>query len=123
MGVENEETLCEMSSPPLTSMRLAGEQVGFEAAKLLDRLMRGGKAPRKPTLVEPRGIVARKSTDTVAVTDPLLSQAIRLIRERASSGLRVKDLLKKYRCRAAHWNAVAAAHWGDHRRLRSIACG
>jgi LacI family transcriptional regulator len=86
MGVENEETLCEMSSPPLTSMRLAGEQVGYEAAKLLDRLMRGGKAPRKPLFVTPLGIVARKSTDTVAIADPLLSQAIHLIRKRASSG-------------------------------------
>ncbi len=95
MGVENEETLCEMSSPPLTSLRLAGEQVGYEAAKLLDRLMRGGKVPQKPALVKPLGIVARKSTDTVAIADPLLSQAIRLIRERASSGLRVKDLLKE----------------------------
>lgn len=95
MGVENEETLCEMSSPPLTSMRLAGEQVGYEAAKLLDRLMRGSKPPQKPTLVKPMGIVSRKSTDTVAVADPLLSQAIRLIRERAGSGLRVKDVLKE----------------------------
>jgi LacI family transcriptional regulator len=95
MGVENEETLCEMSSPPLTSMRLAGEQVGYEAAKLLDRMMRGRKAPRKPLLVPPRGIVARKSTDTVAIADPMLSQAIRLIRQQASSGLRVKDVLKE----------------------------
>jgi LacI family transcriptional regulator len=94
MGVENDETLCEMSSPPLTSMRLAGEQVGFEAAKLLDRLMKGGKAPKKATLVKPLGIVFRKSTDTVAIDDPLLSAAIRLIREKASEGLRVKDILK-----------------------------
>ncbi len=92
MGVENEETLCEMSSPPLTSLRLAGEQVGYEAAKLLDRLMRGRKAPRKPILVAPLGIVTRKSTDTVAIAEPLLAQAIRLIRQRAHSGLRVNDV-------------------------------
>lgn len=95
MGVENEETLCEMSSPPLTSLRLSGEQVGYEAAKLLDRLMHGRKAPKKPILVAPQGIVARKSTDTVAIADSLMAQAIQLIRQRANSGLRVNDVLRE----------------------------
>jgi LacI family transcriptional regulator len=94
LGVENDETLCEMSVPPLTSMRLAGEQVGYEAAKLLDRLMKGGKPPKTSLLLKPLGIISRKSTDTVAINDKLLSQAIRLIREKASEGVRVKDVLK-----------------------------
>jgi len=95
MGVENDETLCEMSVPPLTSMRMAGEHVGYAAAKLLARMMRGGKAPRKSIFLKPMGIIARKSTDTVAISDPLLSQAIRIVRVRASSGLRVKDILQE----------------------------
>jgi LacI family transcriptional regulator len=95
MGVENDETLCEMSSPPLTSMRLPGEHVGYQAAKLLERLMKGGKRPSKAQLIKPLGIISRKSTDTVAVDDPFLSEAIRVIRDKASEGLRVKDVLKR----------------------------
>jgi LacI family transcriptional regulator len=94
IGVENDETLCAMSSPPLSSVSLGGERVGYEAAALLDRLMKGRKPPKKPTLFEPKGIVARRSTDTVAIADPLLSQALRMIREKASSGLRVADILR-----------------------------
>jgi len=94
IGVENDETLCEMSSPSLTSVRLGGEQVGYKAAQMLDRLMRGGKPPRKPVLFEPQGICVRRSTDTVAVSDPLLAKAIRLIRDRGHEGLRVTDVLR-----------------------------
>jgi LacI family transcriptional regulator len=95
IGVENDETLCAMSSPPLTSVSLGGERVGYEAAALLDRMMKGRKTPRKPTLFEAQGIVVRRSTDIVAISDPLLSQALRMIRDRASSGLRVADILRE----------------------------
>lgn len=76
LGVENDETLCAMSLPPLSSLRLGGDRVGYEAAKLLDRMMRGGKPRKKPLLLPPLGIEARQSTDAVAVGDALLSQAV-----------------------------------------------
>jgi len=94
LGVENDETLCAMSLPPLSSLRLGGDRVGYEAAKLLDRMMRGRKPPKKPLLLPPLGIEARQSTDAVAVADELLSQAVRMIREKSCDGLRVDDLLK-----------------------------
>jgi len=93
LGVENDETLCSMSNPPLSSARLGGERVGYEAAALLDRWMDGGRAPKKKTLLSPIGIETRRSTDIVAVADPLLGQALKLVRDQACEGLRVDDLL------------------------------
>jgi len=94
IGVENDPTLCEMSSPTLTSVRLDGETVGYEAARLLNRLMRRGRPGSASTLFEPRGVCVRRSTNTIAVSDPLVSQSLQMIREKASSGLRVSDILR-----------------------------
>ncbi|NOY42588.1 MAG: substrate-binding domain-containing protein [Planctomycetes bacterium] len=93
VGVENDETFTTMSTPPLSSVRLAGHQIGYEAASLLDRLFGGEQVPQH-TLIAPVGIETRQSSDVVAIENPLLSQAIQLIRDRACKGLRVSDILE-----------------------------
>ena len=40
MGCSNNEPVCEMCTPPLSSVQLDAERVGYEAAKLLDRIMK-----------------------------------------------------------------------------------
>lgn len=95
VSVDDDELLCNTCSPPLTSIDLNPEQIGFEAAALLDRLMRGKRPPRGPILVPPRGVVARQSTDLVAVEDAEVAAAVRYIRQYACSGLRVSELLRQ----------------------------
>ena len=53
VGAGNEEFLCRMSNPPLCSVDTNKQEVGYQAAKLLDRLLHGGKAPAKPILITP----------------------------------------------------------------------
>ena len=62
VGAENEETLCSFTTPPLSSVRFDGHAVGFAAAELLDRLMRGKSARAKPILLAPKGIEVRGSS-------------------------------------------------------------
>jgi LacI family transcriptional regulator len=95
LGVENDETLCELSHPPLSSTRLGGDRVGYAAAAILDRWMDGKKPARKPTLLSPIGIETRRSTDSIAVSDPWLAQAMKLVRDQASTGIRVDDILRE----------------------------
>ena len=50
VGVDDEEVLCDLCDPPLSSVIPNPERIGFEAAELLDHMMNGGKRPfrKKP---------------------------------------------------------------------------
>ena len=92
VGTENEETLCTLATPPLSSLRLDGHQVGYLAAATLDGLMRGRKPRQKEQLVPPKGIVVRASSDDLVINDKLVQKAARLIREHAATGINVNQL-------------------------------
>jgi LacI family transcriptional regulator len=57
-------------------------------------MMRGEPAPREPILVQPVAVRARASTDTLAVDDPVVVQALRFLRENACSGIGVDDVVR-----------------------------
>jgi LacI family transcriptional regulator len=95
IGVDNDVILCSLASPPLSSVDINTEQVGYEAAALLGRMMAGEPAPARPLLLPPRGVVARESTDVLATEDRELAAAIRLIRAHACEGLRLKDFARR----------------------------
>ena len=92
LGVDNDPVICSVSFPPLSSVDLNSKRVGYEAAALLDRMMAGKKPPKRTILVEPEHVITRESTDIIAVEDADVAQAIRLIREHACRGLRVKEV-------------------------------
>lgn len=93
VGVENDDALCAMATPPLSSVALDTERIGYTAAELLDGLMRGRKAPAR-TSIPPLGIITRQSSDVVAIEDPLLAQALQYIRQHACEGISVDDVLR-----------------------------
>jgi LacI family transcriptional regulator len=95
VGAENEETLCAFATPPLSSVRFDGHSVGYAAAELLGRLMRGENPGRAELLIPPKGIVVRASSDELVINDPLVARAARLIRENATAGLNVESLCRK----------------------------
>jgi LacI family transcriptional regulator len=95
IGADNDEYLCNLSNPPLSSVDMNTEQVGYEAAALLARMMAGEPAPAQPVLLPPRGVVQRTSSDILAIEDQELAAVIRFIREHACEGLRLKELLRK----------------------------
>ncbi|MBR0226212.1 MAG: XylR family transcriptional regulator [Thermoguttaceae bacterium] len=79
IGVDADELLCELCSPPLTSVALNAEKGGFLAAQALDRMMRGEKPKERHFLVEPVNVVERRSTNIVLVEDEDVAEALRLI--------------------------------------------
>jgi LacI family transcriptional regulator len=93
IGVDNDPCLCELSIPPLTSVDINAEAIGYEAAALLDRMMSGEPTPAKQVWLPPRGVVTRRSTDVVASEDEDVRRAIRFIREHACRGLQTGDVL------------------------------
>lgn len=76
---KNQELLCEHPRPSLTSIEIGYERIGYEAARLLDRLMQGEPAPAEPIRLAPQGMVVRESTDFFAVENDLVASALRFI--------------------------------------------
>jgi LacI family transcriptional regulator len=92
VGCSNEPTICSSPPPTLTSIDLGFEQVGYRAASLLDRMMKGAKPPKIPELVPAIDLIPRQSTDSYAADDPIVSGALRFIAESAHQPIKVVDV-------------------------------
>ncbi len=95
LGGEYDDLMSYISSPPLSTIDQPAEQVGYEAARLLEGMMRGKKTPKRPLLFPPTRVVVRHSTDTLAIDDEMVRDALRLIRERAHDGIRVSEVVRE----------------------------
>ncbi|MFI4874157.1 MAG: XylR family transcriptional regulator [Blastopirellula sp. JB062] len=82
LGIDNDEIFCRVSSPPLSSVDVNTNAVGYKAAEMLHRIIQGRQIPAR-TLLPPRGVVTRQSSDVVAVENREAAAAIRYIRENA----------------------------------------
>lgn len=89
VSVDNDPVLCEVATPRLSSLDQNLQRLGFEAARLLGRMMAGERPPPANHFTEPGEVVLRQSSDTIAVASPGLARAVRLIRERAGVGVDV----------------------------------
>jgi len=67
LGCDNDPMVCDYAPVPLSSVDNDWERAGYEGAKLPDQLMEGKRAPRKPILIPPKGVVTRLSTNILAV--------------------------------------------------------
>ena len=89
------EPICRLSSSPLTSVDVNAARIGYEAAALLDRMIAGEKRPRQVIELPPRGVVARPSTDLLAVDDLHVAAALRFIREHVCDPINVEQVLSQ----------------------------
>ena len=95
VGVDNDGLLCELSDPPLSSVEPDARRTGHCAAEILDRLMNSRRVSVLSHRIPPVGVVTRQSSDTMAVGDGDVAEAVRFIRENACSGISVKDVLQR----------------------------
>ena len=98
MGIGNDTVICENQAVPLSSVDHDLERNGYEGAALLSRLMTARRPPPArhpapgPKLIPPRGVVVRKSTDTLTADDPLLSAALKEIARRIPTSFGVAEI-------------------------------
>jgi len=92
LGTDNDEIVCDLSFPPLSSVALNIEKAGYEAAELLDAGMKGQKMEAKLLLVQPFGVVTRQSTEVMAIEDRDVAEAIRYIRKNPKNMTQVNDI-------------------------------
>jgi LacI family transcriptional regulator len=99
IGVDNDPVICGYSRPPLSSVARDDHRAGEVAAGLLAELMAGRRARPGPVFVAPAGVVARQSTETLAVDDPVLAGVVQHVRDHVGEQFGVERLLA-----VSHWS-------------------
>jgi LacI family transcriptional regulator len=92
VGVDNEEVICAHVQPRLTSVARNNQLEGFQAAAVLDQLMRGKRAARNEETIAPQGVVTRESTETVAFQDPRLCSAIEFFNDHLADPIGIPEM-------------------------------
>jgi len=93
LGVDDDQLVCELCHPPLSSIALNLEKTGYEAAARLDHLMNGDRRGTSNICIEPTHVVTRQSTDILAVEDSDVAAAVYFIRNHAKRNIRVEDVV------------------------------
>lgn len=107
VSVDNDPVLCEVATPPLSSLDQRAQKLGFEAAVMLDKMIHGKRVENRNYFFEPGQVVVRQSSDVLALADQRVAKAIRFIRENAckevnvdavarASGMSRRGLEKKF---------------------------
>jgi len=94
IGMEDDPTICEFSRPTLSSVSRGPWRLGYETAVLLDRLMLGQRPPDHDLVVPSDGVVARQSTDTVAVEDRHVAAAVHFIHDHPAEPFDVERVVR-----------------------------
>jgi len=95
LGVDDEDLLCELSTPSLSSVRLDLAAIGFRAAELIENVLNLHGEVFKGALVRipPKEVVERESTTVILEGDPVVAAAVRFIRENALKGIKAADVM------------------------------
>ncbi|MBI9020845.1 MAG: DNA-binding transcriptional regulator [Verrucomicrobia bacterium] len=93
LSVDNDEILCNLANPHLSSIALSGEEFGYQAAAMLDTLMRGQPLENNHVVIPPRGVVLRNSSDFLTVEDRYVADALRYIRNHSGHFIDVSDVM------------------------------
>jgi len=108
LGVDNDDMICDLSYPSLSSISLSFKKAGYDAAALLDRLMSGEKMSNQKIPVEPVQIVTRQSTNTLAVKDETVAEALNFIHSNCTRLIQTTDVA----------DAVALSRSGLHNKFQ-----
>lgn len=93
LGADYDELQSEASHPPQSGIRMASEQIGLIAAGVLDQLMAGGKPEKDYWAITSGGVVAKLSSDTLAVSDPGMAKVMRFIQANFREPIGVPEIL------------------------------
>lgn len=93
LGINDDTHLCNILTPTLSSINQNAREIGYEAARLLDKKMNGEDCSGYEKRIMPFQTVTRQSTDSFATSDSDVAHALHFIREFATTGIRVSDVL------------------------------
>jgi len=94
LGVDDDELVCDLSYPQLSTIATSTERAGYEAARVLDKMMKGEVVgeTEKEVVISPLHVVTRQSTDVMAIEDSKIVEAVRFIRKNFREVIQVGDV-------------------------------
>ena len=92
IGVDNDDAICLLCDPALSSVCPDAEKVGYRAAEILHGMMQGIAPEHEVEYIQPTSVCERLSTQVVAVEDRELARVCRFIRQHACDGINVGDV-------------------------------
>lgn len=97
LGMDNEALICDSAAVRLSSIRTDIRTVGYLGAAKLDQIMHGDAPTEETRLIPPREVVERGSTNTLAATSALVTQAVAVMQARQAEGINVADVVRTCR--------------------------
>jgi LacI family transcriptional regulator len=110
IGADNDELECELIAPPLSSVIVPWQEMGKRAATLVQRALAGEGVSGERVVVEPVGVMARRSSEVLAIADELVAKAVAWIHAHADRKLTVPSVAK----------AVGSGRQRLERRFRAV---
>jgi len=95
LGVDNDEMICDLSDPPLSSIALDAEKGGYDAAKLLDHMIKHGTSKYYDIIVKPVQVITPHSTDIYATNDDHIASSLKYIHQNIDKNLHVDEVVKQ----------------------------
>lgn len=95
LGVDNDEIICGLSDPPLSSVNLNIVKGGYEAAELIERLLRDKDAISEDVVIQPVTIVNRLSTDIYATDNSIILTTLKYIHQNLVNKISVEDIVRQ----------------------------
>ncbi|MDO1448968.1 DNA-binding transcriptional regulator [Rhodocytophaga aerolata] len=95
LGVDNDEMLCCIADPPLSSISQGAEKGGYEAARLIEYMINTQDFNPYNIVVKPTQLITRQSTDIYATNDKYIVSALKYIHQNVDKNLKVEQVLKE----------------------------
>ncbi len=93
LGVDDDDLLCEISDPPISSIQLEVEEGGYQACRLLHQRLLSNSANPFNISIRPTGIRERQSTSSFNISDPHVLNIIRYIGDNYKNEISIPDIL------------------------------
>lgn len=95
LGVDNDEMICDLSDPPLSSVGLDTEKGGYEAARLMEQMIAAKTCSAPDIIVKATQVISRHSTDIFASKDKYIVSALKYIHDNLDKNLKVDQVLRE----------------------------
>ena len=95
LGVDNDESICSLSYPNLSSINQEVEKGGYELARYIDTCLKNPEAPQKNIVVPIGNVISRQSSDIFVNDDPSIAKVLRYIHENIATKISVNDIVSE----------------------------